>query len=257
MTTTALSSCNDTNRTNTTSSFLRTFFLFAALLALCQRVSGQRPIPLGSNHSNHNHNRQSTGGSPPQSHPNTTAGGGEDEELICVPAGQCEPCPADLVRHTSSSYACTCTDATTIFNQLHEPFCQPFGTRRLMHCTPPSSSSASSTSDHSSTSNTQPRQHDSNPSTTFQTHSRGIPGFEPCGRITSLERYDFYEFVAFNLGLGILAVGGVVFRSRLMRARQVRTIAARIGLGGPASAGPAAAGAAAPGGWRALVGGES
>lgn len=42
-----------------------------------------------------------------------------------------------------------------------------------------------------------------------------------------------------------------------MRARQVRTIAARIGLDGPAGAGPAAAGVAAPGGWRALVGGES
>ncbi|KAH9991588.1 hypothetical protein BJV77DRAFT_1116499 [Russula vinacea] len=40
-----------------------------------------------------------------------------DTESICRLFGECEPCPREVLR---------------------EPFCQPFGNRRLLHCFPPS-----------------------------------------------------------------------------------------------------------------------
>ena len=52
------------------------------------------------------------------------------------------------------------------------------------------------------------------------------------------ERGDFYEFIACNLGIALLAVGVVFVRSKRLQAMQARQLAARIGLVRPT-----------PGGW--------
>lgn len=52
------------------------------------------------------------------------------------------------------------------------------------------------------------------------------------------ERGDFYEFVACNLGIALVALGVVFVRSKRLKAMQARQLAARIGLVRPT-----------PGGW--------
>jgi hypothetical protein len=52
--------------------------------------------------------------------------------------------------------------------QRTQPFCQPFGNRRLLHCKP-SSSGTESTGE--------------------------VPAWEACGKVVKQERQDFYEFV--------------------------------------------------------------
>ncbi|KAH6900856.1 hypothetical protein BKA70DRAFT_1061161, partial [Coprinopsis sp. MPI-PUGE-AT-0042] len=115
--------------------------------------------------------------------------------LHCVPFGKCEPCPAD---------------------SLDEPFCQPFGNRRLLHCT-----NATDTSGFAE------------PETPIggDINDKGkILAWESCGRISAQERADFFEFVACNIVFTVVALGLVVWRSRVVQARQARVLAARIGL---------------------------
>jgi hypothetical protein len=52
--------------------------------------------------------------------------------------------------------------------QRTQPFCQPFGNRRLLHCKPSSSGSES---------------------------TGEVPAWEACGKVVKQERQDFYEFV--------------------------------------------------------------
>lgn len=140
--------------------------------------------------------------------------------------------------------------------QLDKPFCQPFGNRRLVHCTNSTSSSPpTSASDHRlrkppvpledhnldnnddyeyeyQHKNNHPppsvppsRNSDSNP------HSVGeTPAWESCGRIVAQERADFYEFIACNILFAFGAVVIVYVRSRRLHALHARTLAARIGL---------------------------
>ncbi|KAH9941119.1 uncharacterized protein BXZ73DRAFT_75091 [Epithele typhae] len=91
--------------------------------------------------------------------------------LVCLPFGICEPCPDD---------------------SLHEPFCQPFGNRRLVHCLPAPSGTPTPTGPHVHA-----------PSATVLGE---IPAWESCGRIVERERADFYEFLACNAFLALLAV---------------------------------------------------
>ncbi|KAJ7512507.1 hypothetical protein B0H11DRAFT_1788644 [Mycena galericulata] len=116
------------------------------------------------------------------------------EDLLCSPFGVCEPCPDDA---------------------LNEPFCQPFGSRRLMHCVnataPPPVPLQDSPQAHS--------------------HEGETLAWAACGRILAQERADFLEFVACNLLFAAVALFGVFSRSRRMRALQARQLAARIGLG--------------------------
>ncbi|KAI0684908.1 hypothetical protein BC835DRAFT_588407 [Cytidiella melzeri] len=135
-----------------------------------------------------------------------------DSQLVCVPFGTCEPCPEDA---------------------LNEPFCQPFGNRRLMHCTPSPSSSLDFTPPHHRPPNSNPRTPDSTPlPPTLQEdgHQGEIPAWESCGRIVEKERGDFYEFIACNLGIAAVAVTVVLVRSKQLKAMQARHLAARIGL---------------------------
>ncbi|KAH9849558.1 hypothetical protein C2E23DRAFT_838585 [Lenzites betulinus] len=118
-------------------------------------------------------------------------------DLICKPFGTCEPCPEDA---------------------LHEPFCQPFGNRRLMHCLPISSAPGK---DQAS---------GVNPDAAPSALQGETLGWESCGRIVEKERADFYEFFACNLFIGIVAITVVLAQSKRIQAVQARHLAARIGL---------------------------
>lgn len=131
--------------------------------------------------------------------------------------------------------------------QLDEPFCQPFGNRRLMHCVKDASTthlndSQSPTDGHPSKS---PADSDSDSlEHKSPTHAKGeLIAWESCGRIPAQERADFFEFVACNVVFAAVAVGMVFARGRRLQARHARQLAARIGLirGGVAGG---------SGGWR-------
>ena len=57
--------------------------------------------------------------------------------------------------------------------QLHEPFCQPFGNRRLLHCREADSPDVDKEGE--------------------------LLAWESCGRIVAKERADFFEFVVNTL----------------------------------------------------------
>ncbi|KIJ14560.1 hypothetical protein PAXINDRAFT_115892 [Paxillus involutus ATCC 200175] len=120
--------------------------------------------------------------------------------IICHPFGECEPCP---------------------FDALHEPFCQPFGNRRLMHCSP------NRTSPFHEPIPTWYPYPTSTPSALIQGET---PAWQSCGRIPAQERADFYEFLACNVFLASAALGIALVRSKAVEARQARRLAARIGL---------------------------
>lgn len=61
-------------------------------------------------------------------------------------------------------------------------------------------------------------------------HVGEIPAWESCGRIVEKERGDFFEFIACNFGIAIVAIGIVLVRSKQLKAMQARQLAARIGL---------------------------
>ncbi|KAI8986652.1 hypothetical protein BD414DRAFT_486663 [Trametes punicea] len=129
--------------------------------------------------------------------------------LICKPFGTCEPCPDDA---------------------LHEPFCQPFGNRRLMHCVP-APSAATTASEHATATAPVVSPGSTDPETRPTAPWRGETlGWESCGRIVEKERADFYEFFACNLFLAIVSIAVVLARSKRLQAIQARQLAARIGL---------------------------
>lgn len=97
--------------------------------------------------------------------------------------------------------------------QLDEPFCKPFGNRRLLHCLPAAAHSGPDTPQAAAA------------------EQGEIPAWESCGRIPAVERYDFYEFVACNILLAGLGLGVLLVRSRRVQALQAGRLAARIGLG--------------------------
>jgi len=104
-----------------------------------------------------------------------------DDLAPCVPSGHCEPCPEAA---------------------LHEPFCQPFGNRQLLHC-----------------------------------QSKGSqPGLGEelkwigCGRVVEQETRDFWEFLLCNVAIAVVALFVVVARLRSLDATRSRNLAARIGL---------------------------
>lgn len=134
--------------------------------------------------------------------------------LLCSPFGICEPCPENAVSRPPYSFALIHHSTS----QLEEPFCQPFGNRRLMHC-------ANTTSSEDTSGTSAP------PSHTKSQHPQGeILAWESCGRIVGQERADFYEFVACNITFAIIALVVLFTRSKRLHAMQARQLAARIGI---------------------------
>ncbi|KAF8067859.1 hypothetical protein FPV67DRAFT_1416261 [Lyophyllum atratum] len=125
--------------------------------------------------------------------------------LICTPFGACEPCPESA---------------------LSEPFCQPFGNRRLMHCVNATSSRPPAHEQPPTPHGTPPL-----PGDFKSEHPEGeTPAWESCGRIVAQERADFYEFVACNILFAIIALVVLFARSKRLHAIQARQLAARIGI---------------------------
>jgi len=133
------------------------------------------------------------------------------DQSICRPFGECEPCPQDA---------------------LHEPFCQPFGNRRLMHCSP-NTTAPSIDADHSPTNypypTAAPESHATQPPKSRAPQGE-TPAWQSCGRIPAQERADFYEFFACNVAFAAGALAIALIRSRRVETRQARRLAARIGL---------------------------
>lgn len=114
--------------------------------------------------------------------------------------------------------------------KLHEPFCQPFGNRRLVHCRPASSLTPLSSTSPPTNPNSNPNTYPDPSLDHMDGHQGETPAWESCGRIVERERADFYEFVACNLGLAIVALFVLFARSKRLRAMHARQLAARIGL---------------------------
>ncbi|CED84817.1 hypothetical protein [Phaffia rhodozyma] len=123
------------------------------------------------------------------------------QDFDCRPFGECERCPA---------------------SQRHEPFCQPYGNRRLLHCVPKGSLH-------------HPNNPGGDPSTSpssHELHENEIPAWEACGRVVSKERTDYWEFVTVNMLFFVLATTLMLLRGRKLATLQYRMLAARIGIPG-------------------------
>jgi len=145
-----------------------------------------------------------------------------EPQVICRPFGTCEPCPEDA---------------------LHEPFCKPFGNRRLMHCTSVTTTEPSSSHSPEAPSPDQPPtqpnikvppKHHSVPSHPPPPNPHALegetPAWESCGRIPEKEREDFWEFVACNVFFAAISLFVLFARSKRLQTLKGRQLAARIGL---------------------------
>ncbi|KAL7420034.1 hypothetical protein Q5752_004999 [Cryptotrichosporon argae] len=157
---------------------LRHLVWLAALLLLSPMAVGAAPPPSA---------RPSTRPKRPEyvSHP--------AEDLVCRPFGECEPCPED---------------------ELSQPFCLPFGNRRLLHCIPAS------------------KQDDA-----YETDDRAqppgeVPAWEACGKVVKAEERAFYEFVTANVLFLVVALAIYGIRTSTLATAQYRQLAARIGISG-------------------------
>ncbi|KDN48315.1 hypothetical protein RSAG8_02907, partial [Rhizoctonia solani AG-8 WAC10335] len=115
------------------------------------------------------------------------------DEVVCRPFGVCEPCPAEA---------------------LNQPFCKPYGNRRLIHCIRkadiPKDMPDGQLPDHALPGET--------------------PAWESCGKVLLQERADFNEFVICNLALAALSLGVLYAKVKKLTTMQYRQLAARIGL---------------------------
>lgn len=127
--------------------------------------------------------------------------------------------------------------------QLREPFCQPFGNRRLLHCLPapgPDLEHPDANSDPDNLSRPAAVTHPpgSYPVDPYSQHQHAdgellageTVAWESCGRIVVQERADFWEFVACNLLFVCIALVLVLLRSKRMSTMHARQLATRIGL---------------------------
>ena len=170
-----------------------------------------------------------------------SVGEGEVGDVICHPAGACEPCPEDLVSTRRFQFSCILVNLIRrcYSVQLQEPYCQPFGNRRLLHCVSVSSvlESDKPAPDTRPEGETDDNGNNNIPHVPPPHHpasrppQSALPAYESCGRQVPKERADFLEFVLCNIIFVALALTGVLIRSERMRAVRARRLAARIGVG--------------------------
>ena len=163
-------------------------------------------------------------------------------QLLCTPFGACEPCPKETVSafpHLfflllfstapyglgSFIYVIAELGYLILHIQMNEPFCQPFGNRRQMHCI---------NSTFPAVPHPPPNEPPSNrpPNSDLDAPPGELTAWESCGRIVPKERADFFEFVGCNLIFALVALGVLVLRMKRVRMSQARWLAARIGVGG-------------------------
>lgn len=114
--------------------------------------------------------------------------------------------------------------------QLHKPFCQPFGNRRLIQCKNSTALPTEPLRPHYA--QHPPNLAGSDTPSEGDVEEGAILAWESCGRVVSAERADFFEFAAVNLLFLSVGAGIVIWRLRRMRLRHARQLAARIGLVG-------------------------
>ncbi|KZV96874.1 hypothetical protein EXIGLDRAFT_764941 [Exidia glandulosa HHB12029] len=111
----------------------------------------------------------------------------------CTRFGICEPCPS---------------------NALHQPYCQPYGNRRLLHCV--SKNSTHDDDEHG---------HDEH-----SVNDGHIPAWESCGRSPTQQRQEYWQFIACNVFFAMVALVVLFARTQVVAAMQARRLAARIGV---------------------------
>ncbi|KAK6903699.1 hypothetical protein L486_03270 [Kwoniella mangroviensis CBS 10435] len=164
------------------------FILFTFLLCACPILASPEPQPIyipRSLQSNNKRAESNTKARPNPNRPEYVAHPAGD--LVCRPFGECEPCPRD---------------------ELDQPFCFPFGNRRLLHCIPSSSAEEAKNGN----------------------HVGEVPAWEACGKVVRKERQDFWEFVTANLLFLIVALTILWARTSALATEQYRQLAARIGI---------------------------
>ncbi|KIM33721.1 hypothetical protein M408DRAFT_84088 [Serendipita vermifera MAFF 305830] len=120
------------------------------------------------------------------------------ESYQCHPFGQCEPCPEDA---------------------LHEPFCKPFGHRRVVHCMLRKGDGSDTVGD----------PHNGAGSGSHPIYGE-IPAWETCGRSVRQETADFWEFVFCNAALASISLFVLYNRSRAIASLRRKALVARIGI---------------------------
>ncbi|KAI5455360.1 hypothetical protein NCC49_000174 [Naganishia albida] len=170
------------------------------------------------------------------------------DDLVCRPFGECEPCPEE---------------------EIYQPYCHPYGNRRLVHCVPhkddedsthngaygqeedgyfsshaderqpekPKGKSGSNGVPHLQTAEGQ----DQDGVKVYITSWSGkkiswsdvqgeVPAWESCGKVVALERQSYWRFVTSNSLILILSIVVLLIRANKLAAIQYRELAARIGI---------------------------
>ncbi len=175
------------------------------LLLGTQDVLGSRIIPEFSNPTNNTLLEQ-------RKYSYTEASG----DLFCRPFGECEPCPKDEVSQNMAlqSFAkgyLTAIHATTF--KRDQPFCRPFGNRRLVHCIPKGQADPQDPYASEIEVDIPTRRQESGSATHSQKESPvlvggssrvidmgsvqlgEVPAWEACGKVLAIERAGYWEFV--------------------------------------------------------------
>lgn len=188
------------------------------LLLGTQDVLGSRIIPEFSNPTNNTLLEQ-------RKYSYTEASG----DLFCRPFGECEPCPKD---------------------ERDQPFCRPFGNRRLVHCIPKGQADPQDPYASEIEVDIPTRRQESGSATHSQKESPvlvggssrvidmgsvqlgEVPAWEACGKVLAIERAGYWEFVVINTLLLTLSLVVLLVRSNSLAAHQYKQLAARIGIAG-------------------------
>ncbi|KAG8985786.1 hypothetical protein FRB94_004578 [Tulasnella sp. JGI-2019a] len=136
----------------------------------------------------------------PKDFPHRDAEDPSASDVICRAEGLCERCPE---------------------SSIHEPFCQPYGNRRLIKCLPNTAENARLMRQHA---------HDDGDESKVTYNLGETPAWEACGKVIVLERADYWEFLMCNFLFASFSMFIVLYRSKQIAALQYRKLAARIGL---------------------------
>lgn len=157
-------------------------------------------LPLDSSKSRQTSQRRTPADPPPPPGFSSSSIHHDNSSVVCRADGLCERCPESSVR---------------------EPFCQPYGNRRLIKCLPltPENERALEEAARLALSGKP------------VPHSLGeTPAWEACGKVIAVERADYWEFVLCNAFFASFSLFVVLARGKQLAALQYRRLAARIGL---------------------------
>ncbi|GAC74135.1 hypothetical protein PANT_10d00032 [Moesziomyces antarcticus T-34] len=125
---------------------------------------------------------------------------GNATDYVCVPAGDCNPCPDDVV---------------------HLPFCRPYNNRRRVACSPVADrADASAVRTAMDTANAARNATGST--------AAALLGWEACGKSAKQEAKDYFEMIAVVAVLAVVSVWAFVQRQKLLFQRQNQQLLYRV-----------------------------